>query len=145
MKRGPGLAAGATLATLQGQIEQASFTAPKIAGGQSGTLLATAGNLRTSVRVRQVPDLPYREDFESTGPGLIPAGWTNTQLRYGTTKLDDGNTVLMKTASIAVPFYRQWYAFIGTPDMAGYSISADVMGQEAVSYTHLTLPTIYSV
>ncbi|HAY81838.1 MAG TPA: hypothetical protein DCY79_18700 [Planctomycetaceae bacterium] len=130
MKRGPGLAAGATLATLQGQIEQASFTAPKIAGGQSGTLLATAGNLRTSVRVRQVPDLPYREDFESTGPGLIPAGWTNTQLRYVTTKLDDGNTVLMKTASIAVPFYRQWYAFIGTPDMAGYSISADVMGQE---------------
>ena len=36
----------------------------------------------------------------------------------------------MKTANIAVPFYRQWYAFIGTPDMAGYSISADVMGKE---------------
>jgi hypothetical protein len=61
---------------------------------------------------------------------LIPAGWTNTQLRYVTTRLDDGNTVLMKTARIAVPFYRQWYAFIGTSDMAGYTVSADVMGEQ---------------
>jgi hypothetical protein len=36
----------------------------------------------------------------------------------------------MKTARIAVPFYRQWYGFIGTPDMAGYTISADVMGEQ---------------
>ena len=85
---------------------------------------------RTSVRVRQVPTLPYSEDFERTGPGLIPGGWTNAQIRYVTTKLDDGNTVLMKTARIAVPFYRQWYGFIGTPEMAGYTISADVMGEQ---------------
>ena len=128
MKPGPGLGPDAVRPVLKGDIDGAKFTAPKIAGGQSGTLLATAGDLQASVRVRQVPSLPYREDFESTGPGLIPGGWTNTQLRYVTTKLDDGNTVLMKTASIAVPFYRQWYAFIGTPEMAGYSVSADVMG-----------------
>ena len=36
----------------------------------------------------------------------------------------------MKTARIAVPFYRQWYGFIGTPEMAGYTISADVMGEQ---------------
>ena len=130
MKRGPGLGEGVTLPLLQGQVDGATFTAPTMEAGQSGSLLATVGDLKASVRVRQVPSLPYREDFESTGPGLIPAGWTNTQLRYVTTKLDDGNTVLMKTANIAVPFYRQWYAFIGTPDMAGYSISADVMGKE---------------
>jgi hypothetical protein len=130
MKPGPGLGQGVTLAVLQGQIDGASFTAPKIAGGQSGTLSATAGQLQARVRIRHVPPLPYQQDFEATGPGLIPGGWTNTQLRYVTTKLDDGNTVLMKTAGIAVPFYRQWYAFIGTPDMAGYTISADVMGQE---------------
>lgn len=130
MKRGPGLGQGVALPTLQGRIDGASYTAPKLSGGQSGTLLATAGDLQASVRVRQVPTLPYREDFEATGPGLIPGGWTNTQLRYVTTKLDDGNTVLMKTARIAVPFYRQWYAFIGTPDMAGYTVSADVMGEQ---------------
>ena len=91
----------------------------KIAGGQSGTLLATAGDCRPAFVFDKFRKLcPTREDFESTGPGLIPGGWTNTQLRYVTTKLDDGNTVLMKTARIAVPFYRQWYAFIGTPDMA---------------------------
>ena len=130
MKPGPGLGEGVSLPVLQGEIDGTSFTAPETSGGQSGTLLAKAGDLQASVRVRQVPALPYSEDFESTGPGLIPGGWTNTQLRYVTTKLDDGNTVLMKTAKIAVPFYRQWYGFIGTPDMAGYTISADVMGEQ---------------
>ncbi|MEM8680386.1 MAG: PQQ-binding-like beta-propeller repeat protein [Planctomycetota bacterium] len=130
MKPGPGLGKDVTLPVLRGEIDGASFTAPEISGGQSGALVATAGDLQARVRVRQVPTLPYREDFESTGPGLIPGGWTNTQLRYVTTKLDDGNTVLMKTARIAVPFYRQWYAFIGTPDMSGYTVSADVMGEE---------------
>lgn len=130
MKPGPGLGADVTLPVLKGDISGAKFTAPSMAGGQSGTLLATAGDLQASVRVRQVPSLPYEEDFESLGAGLIPGGWTNTQLRYVTKTLDDGNTVLMKTASIAVPFYRQWYAFIGTPDMAGYTVAADVMGEE---------------
>lgn len=119
-----------TLPVLQGEIDGASVTAPKMNGGQSGSLLATAGDLQASIRARQVPALPYSEDFESTGPGLIPGGWTNTQLRYVTTKLDNGNTVLMKTATIAVPFYRQWYAFIGTPDQSGHTISADVMGEQ---------------
>jgi len=130
MKPGPGLGEGVTRPVLKGKIDGASFTAPNIAGGQSGSLLATAGDLQASLRIRQAPTLPYREDFESTGPGLIPGGWTNTQLRYVTTKLDDGNTVLMKTARIAVPFYRQWYAFIGTPDMSGYTVSVDVMGKK---------------
>ena len=130
MKSGPGLGEGAALPVLKGAIEGTVFTALNIPGGQSGSLLATADGLETSVRVRQVPTLPYSEDFERTGPGLIPGGWTNAQLRYVTTKLDDGNTVLMKTARIAVPFYRQWYGFIGTPEMAGYTISADVMGEQ---------------
>ncbi|MEM8913222.1 MAG: PQQ-binding-like beta-propeller repeat protein [Planctomycetota bacterium] len=130
MNPGPGLGEGVTLPVLQGEINAATFTAPDVSGGQSGTLLATAGELTASVRVRQVPTLPYSEDFEGTGPGLIPGGWTNTQLRYVTTKLDDGSTVLMKTARIAVPFYRQWCGFIGTPEMSGYTISADVMGEE---------------
>ncbi|MEM9826038.1 MAG: PQQ-binding-like beta-propeller repeat protein [Planctomycetota bacterium] len=130
MKPGPGLGKDITLPVLKGEIKGAAYTAPTITGGQSGTLLATAGDLKASVRVRQIPTLPYSEDFESTGPGLIPGGWTNTQLRYVTTKLDDGNTVLMKTARIAVPFYRQWYGFIGTPEMSGYTISVDVMGEK---------------
>ena len=48
--------------------------------------------------------LPILEDFESTSPGLIPGGWTNAQLRYVTTELDDGNTVLMKTARLRFHF-----------------------------------------
>ncbi|MEL7336163.1 MAG: PQQ-binding-like beta-propeller repeat protein, partial [Planctomycetota bacterium] len=128
MKPGPGLGKDATRPVLQGKVDGTRYTAPAISGGQSGTLTATAGDLSASVRIRQVPTLPYKEDFESVGPGLIPGGWTNTQLRYVTTKLEDGNTVLMKTARIAVPFYRQWYGFIGTPEMSGYTVSGDVMG-----------------
>ena len=109
MQRGPGIGEDAALPKLQGELNGSSFTAPNIGGGQSGTLLAKADGLTARVRVRQVPSLPYKEDFESTGVGTIPKGWTNTQLRFVTTKLDDGNTVLMKTAKIAVPFYRQWY------------------------------------
>ena len=131
MKPGPGLGKGVKLPKLQGEIDGMSFTAPKIANGQSGTLLATADDLKASIRVRQVPSLPYSEEFESIGPGLIPGGWTNTQLRYVTTQLEDGNTVLMKTAKLAVPFYRQWYAFIGTPDSSGYTISTDVHGKRS--------------
>ncbi len=130
MKPGPGLGKDAVRPVLKGEITGGSFIAPKISCGQSGSLIATAGDLQASVRVRQVPTLPYREDFESTGAGLVPGGWTNTQLRYVTKQLDDGNTVLMKTATIAVPFYRQWYAFIGTPEMKGYTVSADVMGEK---------------
>ena len=130
MKRGPGIDSEVTLPILQGEIDGASFTAPEITGGQSGSLLATAGALQATVRIRQVPQLPYKENFESIGAGTIPGGWTNTQLRYITKTLDDGNTVLMKTATIAVPFYRQWYAFIGTPDQKDYTITADMMGEK---------------
>lgn len=129
MKRGPGLGKGVTLPVLQGKIDGASFVAPALKGGQSGALIATAGDLQARVRVRQVPSFPYAEDFEGMAPGLIPGGWTNTQLRYVTHRLEDGNMVLKKTARIAVPFYRQWYAFIGTPEMNGYSVAADVMGE----------------
>ena len=133
MKGGPGLGQGAVLPVLMGSVDGSSFTAPKLAGGQSGSLIASAAGLEARVRVRQVPTLPYAEDFESTGAGLIPGGWTNTQLRYVTQQLPDGNTVLTKTARIAVPFYRQWYAFIGTPDMKGYTVAADIMGEKVGS------------
>lgn len=131
MKRGPGLGEGVSLPVLQGTINGATYSAPDIAGGQSGSLTATAGDLTADIRIRQVPKLPYSEDFENTAPGLIPGGWTNTQLRFVTKKMDDGNMVLMKTANLAIPFYSQWYAFIGTPNMAGYTVSADVMGEQA--------------
>ena len=84
MKAGPGLGEGVTLPILKGEIEGTRFTAPEISGGQSGTLLATADGLQASVRVRQVPAFPYSENFESTGPGLIPgAGRT---LNFGTSR-----------------------------------------------------------
>ncbi len=129
MARGPGLGADAKLSELQGTLDDGRFVAPQMKGGQLGNVTATAAGLDARARVRQVPAFPYHEDFESISPGLIPPGWTNTQLRYVTTRLD-GNTVLMKTARIAAPFYRQWYAFIGTPEMSGYSVSTDAMGEQ---------------
>lgn len=127
---GPGLSKDAPRAALQGTVKGNVFTASSAGGGQAGNVICKVGDLEAKVRVRVAPTLPYSEDFESVAPGLVPPGWTNTQLRYVTTKLDDGNTVLMKTAKIAVPFYRQWYAFAGTPDMAGYTVASDVMGEQ---------------
>lgn len=132
MGPGPGLGEGAKRPSLKGKIDGASFTAPQQQAGQLGVVLARVDGLEAKSRVRQVPSLSYVEDFESTGEGLIPGGWTNTQLRFVTQKLG-ANTVLMKTAKIAVPFYRQWYAFVGTPEMNGYTIQCDVMGQRVNS------------
>lgn len=129
MGGGPGLSPEAEKPVLKGKLGSSSYTAPTGNGGQSGTVVASAGGLEAKVRIRQAPGLPYTEDFESTPPGLVPGGWTNTQLRYVTTKLD-GNTVLMKTARIAVPFYRQWYAFAGTPDMTDYTIACDTRSEK---------------
>ena len=56
MKPGPGLGKDAIRPVLKGEIDGGSFTAPKISGGQSGSLVATAGDLEASVRVRQVPN-----------------------------------------------------------------------------------------
>ncbi|MEM7477747.1 MAG: PQQ-binding-like beta-propeller repeat protein [Planctomycetota bacterium] len=133
MGGGAGLSPDAKRPILEGTMKGNVFTASSSGQGQAGVIVCKAGDLEAKVRVRQVPTLPYTEDFESIPPGLVPGGWTNTQLRYVTTKLDDGNTVLMKTAKIAVPFYRQWYAFAGTPDMNGYTVEADVMGEQVDS------------
>ncbi|MFN3189813.1 MAG: PQQ-binding-like beta-propeller repeat protein [Aureliella sp.] len=133
MSPGPGLGEGAVRPPLQGDLTGMTFTAPTSGKGQSGSIVAKLGDLEAKVRVRQVPSYPYTEDFESTGTGMVPGGWTNTQLRYVTLE-KDGNTVLSKTARIAVPFYRQWYAFIGGPDDKDYTIEADVMGEQVETY-----------
>ncbi len=129
MGGGPGLGPDAKPPVLKGTVDATGFTAPDSAKGQMGEVVASASGLEARIRVLQVPKFPYEEDFEETGVGLIPGGWTNTQLRFVTSKID-GNTVLTKTASIAVPFYREWYAFIGTPDMSDYTVEADVMGEQ---------------
>ncbi|MFK7735482.1 MAG: PQQ-binding-like beta-propeller repeat protein [Pirellulaceae bacterium] len=133
MSPGPGLGEGAVRPPLQGTIDGVTYTAPASGKGQSGQIIASVNGLETNIRVRQRPSYPYSEDFESTGVGTIPGGWTNTQLRYVTLE-KDGNTVLSKTARIAVPFYRQWYAFIGGPDDSGYTIESDVMGEQVGTY-----------
>ncbi|HBE69338.1 MAG TPA: hypothetical protein DDW52_14420 [Planctomycetaceae bacterium] len=133
MPPGPGLGEGAARPVLAGELSGQTFTAAAQPGGQGGEIVASVGELKSNIRVRVVPSLPYKEDFESLGPGTIPGGWTNHQLRYVTT-VKDGNTVLSKTARIAVPFYRQWYAFAGQPDDSGYEISADVMGEQIGQY-----------
>lgn len=129
MKPGPGIVKGAKLPVLEGKLDGAKLTVPGKSNGQSGTVTATAGDLTAVSRVRQIPSLPLTEDFESMAVGTVPGGWTNTQLRFVVEDLK-GNKVLAKTAVIAVPFYRKWYAFVGSPEMKGHTIEVDAMGEQ---------------
>ncbi|MEM9825551.1 MAG: PQQ-binding-like beta-propeller repeat protein [Planctomycetota bacterium] len=129
MGPGPGLGADADPPRLEGGLKTSAFTAPKLPGGQMGEIIASANGLNARVRVLQYPSFPYKEDFETTNIGLIPEGWTNSQLRFVIEEID-GNRVLTKTATIAVPFYREWYAFMGPPEMDGYTVESDLMGEK---------------
>ncbi len=130
MGPGPGLGSNAEPPILKGELDANGFTAPEMDKGQMGEIVAAANGLAARVRVLQYPKMPIEEDFESTAPGLLPEGWTNSQLRFVIEDLD-GNQVLTKTASIAVPFYREWYAFMGPPEMEGYTVESDLMGEKA--------------
>jgi hypothetical protein len=81
--------------------------------------------LQGSARVRVVPDLPYSEDFENVEIGKNPPFWVGARDRFVVEEVDGGR-VLVK------PFkgrgLERQNAYLGTSDMTGYTIQADMMG-----------------
>ncbi|HZT78704.1 MAG TPA: PQQ-binding-like beta-propeller repeat protein, partial [Gemmataceae bacterium] len=113
---------------LAGEITpDGKFTAARALAGQFGNVIARAEGLTGRARVRVAPVLPYREDFEKVAVGGIPGGWVNTQGKFVVVE-KGGSKVLAKTALLPSPLVARGYGYITVPDVADYTIEADIAG-----------------
>ena len=111
---------------LKGTIDsQGQLTVAEVQG-QYGRVVAKAEGLQGSARVRQVPRLPYAQDFSKVPEGAVPGGWTNAAVKFQVREID-GDKLLVKTATNPSPLVARANAFIGPPEWTEYTIQADML------------------
>lgn len=94
---------------------------------QAGHIAAESEGMNASARVRVVPPLPYREDFDTLTPGLPPAGWITSKLKVQVDEVD-GQKVLRKLADRPSPPFARLRCYITPPLPTGYTIQSDLLG-----------------
>jgi outer membrane protein assembly factor BamB len=97
---------------------------------QAGRLLVKQGELTGEARVRVVPKLPFAADFSKVPEGRTPSGWVNCQGRFAVVK-DGDKVVLKKLANNGNELLARAYSYLGAPNLADYTISADVKSAKA--------------
>lgn len=97
-------------------------------GGFVGNVKAEFGALSASARLRVVPAIPYREDFASVPVGKTPPQWIGAVPKFVVDQIA-GERVLKKKADN--PKLRRGNIYMGTPEMSGYTIQADVLGAKS--------------
>ncbi len=108
--------------------EDGSFTAASPPSYSAGLIEATAGDLKATARVRVVPKLPIKEDFNAMKVDGVPTGWVGVGGKSKLVDLD-GNIVLMKTNDKpAAPIVRM-RAYATMPIEGGYTVVADALGK----------------
>ncbi len=107
---------------LDGRVLTVSESAPE----QAGTITAQQGDLAASARLRVFPPLPWKWDFEQFSGKQVPPTWINVFLKLQPTEID-GTVALKRSPGRGRPSTYYW---IGLPDMAGYTIQADVLMKE---------------
>ncbi len=95
--------------------------------GQVGLVVAKVGDLVGQARVRVVPRLPYRQDFDKVPESRTPAGWINCQGKYAVRKVGDSQ-VLVKLANSSNPLLARGNTYVAEPSLNHYTIEADVQG-----------------
>lgn len=108
---------------LKGELSaEGGFTA---AGGphQGGAIVATAGGATGFARVRVLPALPWKFDFEQNPMDKPPLTWLGAGGKFAVHD-DKGNKVLVKTTDFDL-YYRARTNF-GAVDMSNYTLQADV-------------------
>jgi outer membrane protein assembly factor BamB len=125
-----------SLKGLRGMSAGGEFTPQAEVPFQAGLVEAKAGELTGSARVRVIPPLPVRQDFEKIEPKKLPEGWLGmSPLKFQVVERD-GSRVLQKLAND--PKFMRADVFIGPPDWSGYTLQADVLG----TFARRTLPDI---
>ena len=116
-----------TLDGLKGAAANYQFTPAADAGGQSGMVKATVGNVIGISRVRVIPALPFVENFESIAPTKVPGYWINTDGKYAVREME-GNKVLVKNPT--PPIFQRSRSLFGLASWANYTVEADVRATE---------------
>jgi outer membrane protein assembly factor BamB/dienelactone hydrolase len=110
------------------QLEGAISAAGRLtsAGGnpQAGAVKATFGGLSAAARVRVIPALPWKWDFEN---GVVPPQWINATGPFAARE-ESGTGVLVKLADS--PLTRRARVFMGGGHLANYTVEADVLAHE---------------
>ena len=93
---------------------------------------ATSGDQSAASRIRVVPDLPWRFDFEdvaipANGRGEPPIVWVGARYRHVVRNVD-GNQVMVKITTI--PKGTRSRCWFGHSDLSDYVIQADVRGAD---------------
>lgn len=117
---------------LQGTISRTGeLTVAARAVDQAGIVQYKGKYGTATARVRVEPRLPYTQDFNKLDNGYAPASWVNTQGKFFTITLKDGNKVLASNTKVSSPLVARANAYISGPQLTNYTIEADAMGGEA--------------
>jgi outer membrane protein assembly factor BamB len=119
-----------------GKVDGAKFTAPADAKHSAAFIEAKVGDVAGQARVRIIPDLPWKFDFESVALdqknpagkmyGEPPITWVGMRYRHVVRDMG-GNKVMVKVTTI--PKGTRSQGFLGPTDLHDYTMQADVMGQ----------------
>jgi outer membrane protein assembly factor BamB len=112
--------------TLEGAgaiTDEGAFTAATDADHTATNVIAKVGDLTGHARIRVVPDLPWRFDFE--GLSDLPVTWVGARYRHQIRKEGD-NTIAVKVTTI--PKGARSRCWFGHSDLHDYTIQAEVRG-----------------
>jgi hypothetical protein len=118
---------------LKGEVDgQGNFIAAK-GPFQGGAIVAKVGELSGHARVRVLPPLPWKFDFEQNPLEKPPLTWTGAGGKFSVTELD-GTKCLVKLidkpgAPLSLPpkaLYARARTNYGSVDMHDYTVQADV-------------------
>ncbi|MFT6617563.1 MAG: outer membrane protein assembly factor BamB [Limisphaerales bacterium] len=124
---------------LNASVKDSVLVADATKTPSAGMFKATYNGLNGYIRGRILPNLPLEENFERFKPVNVhpathpeagqkfdypPLPWIGARFKFEIRE-QDGNKVLTKT--IDNKLFQRGIVFMGTPDMANYTIEADVM------------------
>ena len=111
-----------SLDALEGTIANGRFTAAAGSGPQAGKVIAEVSGISGAARLRVIPPLPWKEDFETIG--TVPRHWINATGKYEIREIE-GDHVLVKKKDN--PFLRRARVYLGPSEWSNYVVEADVM------------------
>lgn len=100
--------------------EQGEYTAPEDAGHVANYVTATVGNMTGKARIRVVPPLPWKFDFE--GLKDPPITWVGARYRHVLREID-GSAAMVKITTI--PKGTRSRLSMGHPDLHDYTVQCD--------------------
>ncbi len=118
------------IGNLKGEVDDSgTFTAAK-GPPQGGAVIATIGKLSGQGRVRVLPPLPWKIDFEQNPIGKPPLTWIGAGMKFSVRENPDKNKVLVKLTDI--PLFARARTYFGAEDMHDYTVQSDVCVKETV-------------